>query len=89
MVKITDECISCSSCIDECEVDAILDEDDNPDGNNYYVQQGFCVECAETSDVPSCALACPTEGAIVWSDKGREVSPSRPDDAINQNVIND
>ena len=29
-VKITDICISCGSCIDECPVSAIVDDSDNP-----------------------------------------------------------
>ncbi len=31
-VKITDICISCGSCIDECPVNAIVDDSDNPSG---------------------------------------------------------
>ncbi len=29
-VIITDTCINCAACIDECPVEAIVDEDDNP-----------------------------------------------------------
>ena len=37
-VKITDICISCGSCIDECPVSAIVDDADNPTGEDaYYV----------------------------------------------------
>ena len=31
-VKITDICINCGACIDECPVEAIVDDDDNPTG---------------------------------------------------------
>ncbi|BEK32945.1 hypothetical protein B11447_03870 [Campylobacter jejuni] len=30
-VKITDICIACGSCIDECPVSAIVDDANNPD----------------------------------------------------------
>jgi len=45
-VIITDTCISCAACIDECPVEAIVDEDDNPTGEDiYYVYADKCVEC--------------------------------------------
>lgn len=68
-VKITDTCINCGACIDECPVEAIVDEDDNPTGEEiYYVFADKCVECVDHHDVPACAEACPTEGCIVWDD---------------------
>lgn len=67
-VKITDLCISCGSCIDECPVSAIVDDDDNPTGEGiYYVYSDKCVECVGYNEMPACATACPTEGCIVWS----------------------
>lgn len=90
MVKITDECIECDGCIDECPVEAIVDSDDNPDGKDtYYVYQDKCIECQGFNDIPACAESCPSEGAIVWAEVGDKISTSRPSDAINQNVIND
>ncbi len=66
-VKITDTCISCGACIDECPVEAIVDDDDNPTGEGiYYVYPDKCVECVGHHDEPACATACPTEGCIVW-----------------------
>ena len=68
-VKITDICIACGACIDECPVEAIVDDDDNPTGEDiYYVYADKCVECVGHHDEPACAAACPTEGCIVWSD---------------------
>jgi len=78
-VIITDICISCAACIDECPVEAIVDDDDNPTGEDiYYVYEDKCVECVGYHDVPACAEACPTEGCIQWSDvpEGR---PSQDD----------
>ena len=70
-VKITDLCISCGSCIDECPVSAIVDDDDNPTGDEiYYVYADKCVECVGHNEAPACATACPTEGCIVWSARG-------------------
>ena len=70
-VKITDLCIACGSCIDECPVGAIVDDDDNPTGEGiYYVYADKCVECVGHNEMPACASACPTEGCIVWSARG-------------------
>lgn len=67
-VEITDICISCGSCVDECPVEAIVDDSDNPTGEEiYYVYNNKCVECVSYNDVPACATACPTDGCIVWS----------------------
>lgn len=66
-VKITDVCISCGACIDECPVEAIVDDSDNPTGESiYYVFANKCVECVGYHDEPACASSCPTDGCIVW-----------------------
>ncbi|MBM0636782.1 4Fe-4S dicluster domain-containing protein [Campylobacter sp. VicNov18] len=67
-VKITNTCITCGSCIDECPVNAIVDDANNPEGEDkYYVYANKCVECIGYNDQPACASACPTSGCIVWS----------------------
>jgi len=66
-VRITDICIKCGACMDECPVEAIVDEDDNPiSEEGYYVYNDKCVECIGYNDTPACASACPIEGCIVW-----------------------
>ena len=66
-VKITDICIACGACIDECPVEAIVDDDDSPNNDGcYFVYNNKCVECVGHNDEPACASACPTEGCIVW-----------------------
>ena len=66
-----DICISCDACLDECPVGAIVDNDDNPTGEDvYYVYKDKCVECVGHNDAPACADACPTEGCIVWDEVG-------------------
>ena len=80
-VKITDICIACGACIDECPVSAIVDDDDNPNGDGtYYVYPDKCVECVGHNDAPACASACPTDGCIVWSEAG---ATSRSDIGAN------
>lgn len=66
-VIITDSCINCDTCIDECPATAIVSADDSPivDAEYVYVKPEKCIECVDAS-VPKCAYVCPTEGAIVW-----------------------
>lgn len=66
-VMITELCINCGSCIEECPATAIVSEDTSPiaAGEYTYVKPEKCIECADSS-VPKCFDACPTEGAIVW-----------------------
>jgi len=47
--KITEECIACGSCIDECPVEAISE------GEIYVIDPESCTDCG------ACAAACPTE----------------------------
>ncbi len=92
-VFINDTCINCGACIDECPVEAIVDEDDNPTGEEtYYVYPDKCVECVGHHDEPACATACPTEGCITWDEIG--ASPAHRDDVTAEmrsskaNVVN-
>ena len=87
-VKITDLCISCGSCIDECPVSAIVDDDENPQNEGiYYVYADKCVECVGHNETPACASACPTDGCIVWSAKGAknrdDIADSNRNDSIS------
>ena len=68
-VIITDTCISCDACLDECPTESIVDNDENPTGEDiYYVNPETCDECQAAGTVPACAEACPTEGCIVWAE---------------------
>jgi len=66
-VLITDNCINCDACIDECPAMAIVSADDSPldDGEFTYVKPEKCIECVDTT-IPKCAEVCPTEDCIVW-----------------------
>jgi len=79
-VLITDTCISCDACLDECPTESIVDNDENPTGEDiYYVNSETCTECVGDNDAPACADACPTEGCIVWDDSS--VAPEQPRNA--------
>ena len=66
-VIITDTCISCDACLDECPTESIVDNDENPTGEDiYFVNGDTCNECGDGE--PACAEACPTEGCIVWGE---------------------
>ena len=47
---ITDACVSCGSCADQCPVEAISEGD-----GKYVIDADVCVSCG------SCAEQCPTE----------------------------
>ena len=87
-VKITDICIACGACIDECPVEAIVDDSDNPTGADiYYVYADKCVECVGHHDSPACAEACPTEGCIVWDETGSSETEKEDRGAAGTPVI--
>jgi ferredoxin len=48
--KITDDCVSCGTCADECPVDAISEGD-----NKYVIDADACTDCG------SCAEVCPAD----------------------------
>ncbi len=50
--KITDECVACSSCMEACPNDAIIE------GDIYSIDPDKCENCG------ACVDACPT-GAII------------------------
>ena len=66
-VLITDTCINCDACIDECPATAIVTADESllVFGEFTYVKPEKCIECVDAA-VPKCADVCPTEGCIVW-----------------------
>jgi ferredoxin len=47
--KISEECIACGTCIDECPVEAISD------GDIYKIDADLCTDCG------SCAEVCPVD----------------------------
>ncbi len=51
--KITEDCVSCGTCADECPVEAISEGDDR-----YVIDAEKCTDCG------SCAEVCPTEAIV-------------------------
>ncbi|SFB16163.1 4Fe-4S dicluster domain-containing protein [Acetitomaculum ruminis DSM 5522] len=50
---ITDECVCCGTCIDECPSEAISEGDDK-----YVIDADACADCG------TCADACPNEAIV-------------------------
>ncbi|MBC3797726.1 4Fe-4S dicluster domain-containing protein [Acetobacterium paludosum] len=50
--RITDECIACGSCADECPSEAISE------GDIYVIDADKCTECG------TCAEQCPVEAIV-------------------------
>ena len=51
--KITEDCVSCGTCADECPVEAISEGYDK-----YAIDAEKCTDCG------SCAEVCPTEAIV-------------------------
>ena len=51
--KISEECIACGTCIDECPVEAISE------GDIYKIDADLCTDCG------SCAEVCPVDAISV------------------------
>ncbi|MBU1642335.1 4Fe-4S dicluster domain-containing protein [bacterium] len=59
--------MTCDACLQNCPVNAIVDDSNNPTGESrYYVQPEKCVECVGIFDDPQCAAICPSIGCITW-----------------------
>ncbi len=52
---ISDECIACGTCLDECPVDAINE------GEIYNIDGDLCTDCG------SCAEVCPVDAISAGS----------------------
>lgn len=66
-VIIDESCITCDACLQNCPVNAIVDDMHNPTGESrYYIQPEKCVECVGIHDDPQCAAICPSIGCISW-----------------------
>ncbi len=51
--KITDECVSCATCVDECPVEAISEGEEI-----YAIDPEKCTDCG------ACVEVCPAEAII-------------------------
>jgi len=51
--RITEDCIACGSCVDECPADAITES-----GDIFAIDQDECTECG------TCMEVCPSDAII-------------------------
>ncbi|MGQ8365914.1 YfhL family 4Fe-4S dicluster ferredoxin [Glaciecola sp. 1036] len=58
-LTITDECINCDLCPEECPNDAIKMGEEI-----YQINSDRCTECVGHYDEPSCVKVCPVECII-------------------------
>lgn len=57
-LMITDECISCGLCINDCPNEAITE------GEPFFINPELCTECVGFFDEPQCVNACPVEAIV-------------------------
>lgn len=55
-ILITDECVSCGACEDQCPNTAISLGDPI-----FVIDPTLCTECVGFNDTPACAVACPVD----------------------------
>ncbi len=59
-LKITDACIACDACVNECPTDAIIESDPI-----YIIDSKLCVECVEFYEEPQCVLVCSVDCIVL------------------------
>ena len=62
-LMITDECIACDACREECPNEAI--EEGDP---IYLIDSDMCTECVGSFDEPQCIEVCPVDCIILDPD---------------------
>jgi ferredoxin len=65
---ITDECIACDACREECPNGAI--EEGDP---VYFIEVDRCTECIGHFDEPQCIEVCPVDCIIIDTDNQETV----------------
>lgn len=59
-LMITEDCINCNACVDECPNDAISEGE-----TVYVINADLCTECVGFFDEPQCVNVCPVEDTII------------------------
>ena len=62
-LMITDECIACDACREECPNEAI--EEGDP---IYIIDSDICTECVGSFDEPQCIEVCPVDCIVLDTD---------------------
>ncbi len=57
--KITEDCISCGACEDECKNQAISEGD-----TCFVIDPAKCTECVGNAPSPKCAEVCPVGAPV-------------------------
>jgi len=71
-LKITDECIACDACREECPTESI--EENDP---IYIIDSDRCTECVGFFDEPQCIAACPVDCIILDPDNNETIEELR------------
>ncbi|MDR1284649.1 MAG: YfhL family 4Fe-4S dicluster ferredoxin [Campylobacteraceae bacterium] len=71
-LMITEECIACDACRDECPNNAIEESDPI-----YIIDPDTCTECIGYYDEPSCIAVCPVECIVSDPDNVESVEELR------------
>ncbi len=71
-LKITDECIACDACREECPCEAIEEADPI-----YIIEPDFCTECVGFYDEPFCISMCPVDSIMPDPDNVESVEELR------------
>lgn len=72
---ITEDCISCAACEQECPNGAISQGD-----AHYTIDENLCTECAGYPDEPRCVAVCSVNGIMTHPER-QESCPSIPSTA--------
>ena len=62
--RITDDCINCGACEDECPNSAI-----SMGAEIFVIDPALCTECVGFSDEQMCAAACPPDVCVQDPDR--------------------
>jgi len=68
-MMITDDCINCGACENECPINAIYEggSDVSIPGYNqefFYVDFSTCTDCVGYHDEPQCQAVCPVDAIV-------------------------
>lgn len=58
--KITDECISCGACEEECKNEAITEGE-----TIFVIDPDKCTECVGSFESPKCVEICPIDDCCI------------------------
>nr|BET44396.1 MAG: YfhL family 4Fe-4S dicluster ferredoxin [Candidatus Aschnera chinzeii] len=68
---ITNKCINCDMCRQECPNQAIIF-----DSEQYYINPDLCTECIGYYDKPTCQTVCPIKNTIIYDTNNYESKES-------------